>query len=101
MLRLLNAGVKMATLNRFTSVFTRTGKNMSAAPNALREALELRASAPLWTQPARPLIILQHRLRRWLGGMYRQKPFSYDIYTLDSPTQRKHFDVGNPQGTYR
>lgn len=99
MVRLLTAGVKMGTLGQFTSVFTRTGANMSVAPNALQENLQFRGGAPAWARAARPLLILHHRLRRLLGGMYRQRPFAYDIYTLDSPMQRRRFTVQRPRGT--
>jgi glycosyltransferase involved in cell wall biosynthesis len=99
MVRLLRQGVKMATLTRFTSVFTQTGVNMSAGPNARREASELLASAPVWARRLKPAIILHHRLRRWLGGMYRQTPFSYEIFTLTSTDKRLRFDVSKPKGT--
>lgn len=100
MLRLLQRHVRMGTLGQFTSSFTQTGANMSAAPNALRENRELRNSAPSWARALRPLWIAQHRFRRLLGGMYFQKPFSYDIYTLKSPTQREHREVTHPE-SYR
>jgi len=93
MLRLLRAGVRMETLNEFTSVFTRTGSNLSAGANAVREAEQLRAGAPAWARWFRPAIILHHRLRRLLGGMYRRKPFAYEIYTLSSPQKRQRFEV--------
>jgi len=98
MIRLLRARVKMGTLGEFTSVFAQTGKNLSAGAAALREAERLRASAPAWARWSRPLLVAHHRLRRLFGGMYRQKPFSYEIYTLDSPHQRKRFDVPAPAG---
>jgi len=98
MVRLLRAGVKMGTLAEFTSVFTRTGANMSTGPNARREAQKLRSSAPAWARWLRPAIIAHHRLRRWLGGMYSQEPFSYEIYTLDSLQQRSSFEVSKPVG---
>ena len=97
MLRLLKRGVKMAALGQFTSVFTRTGGNMSAAPNAIRENRELRRTAPLWARTLRPAWIVHHRLRRLLGGMYRQPPFSYSIYTAASPGQRQTFQVAEPR----
>ncbi len=97
MLRLLRAGVRMGTLNEFTSVFTQTGANLSAGTNALREARELRATAPVWARWFRPLIVGHHRLRRLLGRMYVQPPFSYDIYTMGSPEKRRRFDVPRPR----
>ncbi len=100
MVRLLRRGVKMGTLGSFTSVFTQTGANMSAAPNARREARQLRATAPAWARTARPVLILLHRLRRLLGGMYAQKPFAYEIYTLASPEHRRRFDVRRPRSRH-
>ena len=97
MLRLLDHGVKMAAFGEFTSVFTQTGANMSAGPNALREARELALSAPWWARQLKPLTILSHRLRRFLGGMYFQKPFSYELFTLDSPHGRQLKQVPRPR----
>ena len=96
MVRMLQRRVKMAVLSQFTSAFTQTGANMSAAPNARREAQELARSAPSWARKAKPLFILHHRLRRWLGGMYFQKPFAYEIFTLQSPNQRQLHQVRRP-----
>ena len=97
MLRLLKRGVPMATLGRFTSTFTQTGANMSAAPNARREARELLLHAPAWARAAKPLLILHHRLRRLAGGMYSQPPFSYEIYSLESPEKRQLHQVRHPR----
>ena len=96
MVQLLKRGVKMHALGRFTSVFACTGANMSAGPNARREGRELFESAPWWARKGRPLIILHHRLRRWLGGMYRQQPFSYAVYTVASPDRRQTHQVNRP-----
>jgi hypothetical protein len=43
-----------------------------------------------------PLIILHHRLRRFLGGMYVQGPFSYEIFTRASPERRQLHQVTRP-----
>jgi glycosyltransferase involved in cell wall biosynthesis len=99
MIRLLRVGLKMATLRQFTSVFTQTGANMSASPNAARERRELLESAPFLAQKTRRLLILHHRLRRLLGGMYSQKPFDYAIFTTSSPERRMRFHVSQPVST--
>jgi glycosyltransferase involved in cell wall biosynthesis len=96
MIRLLQRGVGMAALGQFTSTFAQTGGNMSARPNAVRENQALHRTAPLWARGAKPLIILHHRLRRWLGGMYSQKPFAYEIYTPASPDRRQPHQVSRP-----
>lgn len=96
-LRLLQRGTPMAVLRRFTSVFTMTGANMSARENARREASELFQSAPAWARRLKPLIVGHHRLRRFMGGIYFQKPFSYAIYTRQSPGQRAAHQVAHPR----
>ena len=96
MLQLLKRRARMAALGAFTSVFTQTGANMSAAPNARREARELNQSAPAWARRLKPLIVLHHRLRRLAGGMYFQKPFAYELYTLNSAEKRVLHEVSRP-----
>lgn len=95
-LSLLERRVPMAVLRRFTSAFTMTGANMSARPNARREAQELFNTAPLWARKLKWLLILQHRLRRLAGGIYFQKPFSYEVYTRKSPMKRVVHNVIHP-----
>jgi glycosyltransferase involved in cell wall biosynthesis len=97
MLRLLRGGMRMAVMRQFTSAFTMTGVNMSTRPNARREAAELFNSAPLLARKLQPLLVLQHRLRRLLGGIYQQKPFSYSIYSLADPRQRVKHEVAQPR----
>jgi glycosyltransferase involved in cell wall biosynthesis len=88
-LRLLRQRTKMAVLKRFTSVFTCTGANLSAGANARRERRELFESAPPWARWLKPVIVLHHRLRRLVGGMYFQCPFTYAIFTLEDPQHRR------------
>jgi len=96
MMRALAKGFKMGLLHEYTSVFTETGANMNLGANALREKAEFRASAPKWVRRAEPVFIAHHRLRRLLQRAYSQKPFSYSIYTRDSPNLRTAFDVERP-----
>jgi glycosyltransferase involved in cell wall biosynthesis len=97
MVRLLRAGVKMGVLRQFTSIFTQSGANMSAGENARRENRELARSAPVWAQRLRPALIAHHRLRRLLGRMYSQSPFSYGIFTQTSPEHRQPHFVEHPK----
>jgi glycosyltransferase involved in cell wall biosynthesis len=101
MVRLLKKRIPMAALRQFTSVFTLTGENMYTKPNAARERLALRASAPFIARTLRPLVTFHHRLRRLAGGIYFQRPFSYSIYTRDSPDNRVPFEVLRPRSLWR
>jgi len=98
-LRLLQAGVRMALLNEFTSAFTETGVNLIFGEKASREQRELNLSAPLWARVAAPLVVAHYWLRRWRAGYYRCRPHDYAIYTSDSLERRKTFRVEHP--TYR
>ena len=84
-LRLLEARVKMGVLRRFTSAFTDTGVNLNISPKAKQEEQEMR-NAVAWARRAKLLLVWQHRLRRLFGGVYRQKPFDFAIYTQRSRT---------------
>src|SRR5207248_867036 len=89
--------IRMAALGRFTSTFTCTGANMSAGENARRERQQLLDSAPAWARAAKPWFIFHHRLRRLVGGMYGQKPFSYQIFASANPERREQHNVPTPQ----
>lgn len=101
MLRLLQRGIRMAVLRRFTSVFTLRRQNLGETLEARREARMLNASAPRWARMLKPLLILHHRLRRWVGGLYRQPPFSFSLYTRQSPEERVLREVRSPRSRWR
>jgi len=93
-LRLLQAGVRTAVLWRFTSVFTRTGSNLSQHESAAGEMERFWSLAPRHVRALRPGILLHHRLRRLLGGIYFQRPFDFELYTASNPQSRvvKHVE---------
>jgi hypothetical protein len=95
-LRLLEAGIPMAVMRRFTSTFADTGNNMNLSPNAHREKQAMFDAAPAWARRLKSALVAQHRLRRLLGGVYSQKPFDYALYTPDSHAQRKTIHVSVP-----
>jgi len=95
-MRLINRGIRMATLRVFTSAFTKTGSNMNLLPNAHRERAEMFASAPLWTRKMNRLIEMHMRVRRLLTGGYFQSPFEYSVYTEQSAHKRFRVQVTRP-----
>jgi len=97
----LRRGLRIRVMDRLTSAFTDTGENMNLQPNARAEIRRLRESAPRWAQTLSPVLVLEHRLRKWLSGGYSQKPFSYEIYTLADTSRRLVFRVSNPTCVWR
>jgi len=88
LMRLIDHKMRMSVFKRFTSVFTETGANMNLLPKARRERQDQIDSAPAWARKCRPLVIFHYRLRRLFAGHYYQQPFSYSLYTQQSPGTR-------------
>jgi glycosyltransferase involved in cell wall biosynthesis len=95
-LRALDKGVRIGLLDEFLSTFADTGANMNLAPNAQREKKAMRDSAPVWARKLAPALVWRHRFNRLLLGAYRQKPFSYAIYTMDGGDRRVVHHVPRP-----
>ncbi|MGD0812225.1 MAG: glycosyltransferase family 2 protein [Verrucomicrobiota bacterium] len=95
-LRLLEAKIRMGIFRRFTTAFTDTGANMNLSANSIREKQVMAKSAPAWARKLEFALVWQHRLRRLFGGIYRQKAFDYEIYTLASPDRRVAHHVKKP-----
>jgi glycosyltransferase involved in cell wall biosynthesis len=94
--RVLEKRIALGTLRQFLAAFTDTGANMNMSANAEREKRVMSDSAPAWARKLKFALVWQHRLRRLCGGIYRQKPFDYAIYTLASPGQRVAHHVEHP-----
>lgn len=94
--RALKAGVRTGVLRRFTSTFTDTGENLCVTPRALEEEKLFFGAAPLWARKMHLAFVWRHRVLRLLGGIYRQAPFDYSIYTQASPGRRVVHHVAHP-----
>lgn len=101
LLALVNRGVRMGVLRRFTSVFTETGENMGLNASALRERAEKEQMTPPWVKRLSPAVIFYHRLRMLGSGAYSQKPFDFSLYTLASPAQRVTRRAAKPTALWR
>ena len=88
--------IPMSLLGEYTSTFTLTGDNLNLAPAAEAEKARFRDSVPPWLRLMKPMLVAHHRLRRWLGGAYRQDPFEYSIFTLADSRSRRVFEVRKP-----
>ena len=60
------------------------------------EQQRMMSAAPAWARKLGFALVWQHRVRRLLGGIYRQKAFDYAIYTLASPDRRVAHHVEHP-----
>ena len=69
---------------------------MNLKPNAKREKERMFRAAPRWAQRLALVLHGLHWLRRLVHGNYYQRPFSYAIYTLDSPVRRVEHHVARP-----
>lgn len=100
-LQLIQRGIAMAPLTRFTTAFADTGENMNLKPNAILEGKKLCQSAPFWARSLKSVWILRHRLLRLLAGHYFPQPFDYSIYTVNRVNERQTFYVQRPTGIWR
>ena len=91
----------MAVIPQFTSVFTHTGSNLSLDAKAHEEARKFWATAPVWNQRLRPLVLMHHRVRRWLGVIYSQRPFDFSLFTRESQNARVSRHVQHPTSRWR
>jgi glycosyltransferase involved in cell wall biosynthesis len=87
-MEMVQRGLRIGVLPRFTSIFTDTGENMNLKPNAQREKVEKWQMAPSWVKLLKLPIMIHYRLRLAARGSLFQKPFDYALYTLASPDQR-------------
>ena len=99
--RWVRAGVRMASLGRFTSVFTLTGQNLSLNPKAAEEQRRLHSEAPKGYRLLRPLIVQLHRMGKLVSGGYSPRPFAYEAFTQPSPGKRVRVAVENPSSRWR
>lgn len=100
-LRLLDRGAHLASLGRFTSVFGCTGENLGHRAEAKGELATFDLRPPGWLSIFRPAVISHHRLRRLLGGVYSQKPFSFELYSHGQLDRRVRRTVDRPSCSWR
>lgn len=93
---MLRANVRVGVLRSYISAFMDTGENRGLRPLAIQEHNALASEAPRWAQTLSWVWLIWHRLRRLCHGLYRPKPFAYDIYTEASPQKRVHLEVAQP-----
>ena len=98
--KMVQQGIRFSILREYTSVFTETGANLALSESAKGEQQRKLALMPAWCGKARPLVLMHHKLRMALTGTFQQKPFSYSLYTLDSPSRRVDKVVTKPKALW-
>jgi len=96
----LEKRIPFAVLNWCTSAFVDSGDNLSIQDIGKRERMEIRRTAPRWARLLRPVLIAQHRLKKWQHGAYRVGPFEYAVFTQKSPNLRECFSVSKATGIW-
>lgn len=100
-MEMVKRGIRFGVLPRFTSTFTDTGENMNLKENAVRERKKKWDIAPGWVKLLRPAFIAQYRMQLMLRGANSIAPFDYQIYTRNSPAQRKAFHAAHPTSFWK
>lgn len=96
----LERGLRSSTTKRFLAVFADTGENLDLDPTAVTERKELARQRPLLRRLS-PVLAAHHRLRKWHAGAYNQKPFTFDLHTLNDPFNRQSISVTRPTEVWR
>jgi len=92
--RVLRRGFCARHINEYLSAFMITGSNLSNSKNANIELKEFHNRAPLWLRYSNFITQTLIRLEKLLNGAYWEKfPFSYSVYTTESPDARFEFVV--------
>ena len=97
---MLQQRAKFGVMRRTTSIFTETGTNLALSVTGVAERVQKVAMTPAWIKRVAPVIIGLHRLRLLASGTFFQEPFSYELYTQDSPTERVAKYVSKPQALW-
>jgi glycosyltransferase involved in cell wall biosynthesis len=93
--KLLDHGVKMATIPVPLAIFTFTGKNLGASALSEEEVLRWKGSSLARKKFTRLCVVISHRIRKALAGAYRWRHVEIDLYTHESPNKRQHFAADN------
>ncbi len=105
--RVLQNGYKIKHINRFFSVFTMTGNNLSTDERALKEQRELILKAPAYVRIGKPLINILRLTEKLFSGAYFQGgTINYEIFPMTESDpkekpQRKPFSVAKASSRWK
>lgn len=96
--RMIEAGLRIATVRRYFSTFIDSGENLALSEQAKYEEKIMRQRAPKWAQQVPALLKLLHRLRKLFYGNYNLEPFEYSI--INSEANLRKMTVVKPTGRW-
>ena len=88
-------GLRIKCIRYLTSIYSQTGYNMGRFTRKEDVMKCLRLTSP-HLRFLFPVLKYHLKLRRLLAGFFDNYPFSYSIYTPDSPDQRRFFYAMHP-----
>lgn len=96
MLKILESKYNTACKHHFTTIVTATEENLSLSNIAHKESRELFDMVGVFARTQWVLQFIRYRIAKMSHGCYRQKKFSYSVYTKHNLHTRKTFIVTNP-----
>jgi glycosyltransferase involved in cell wall biosynthesis len=87
--QLLKSGIKMGVLQKPLSIFAFTGSNLSHTAGAGDERFGWLPGEEKPSRWLRPLVVVWHRLRKFVAGAYRWRTVTLKIYTRDQFDRRR------------
>lgn len=100
--RVLRSGFNAKHIKRYFAAFTMTGKNLSVAPEAIKERKRLSASAPFYIKINKWLLNGTRLMEKFFSGAYfQEKPLDYAVYVEGMNHQRKTFCVNKASFRWR
>lgn len=87
--RILRSGRQPRKLGFVCATFAEGKENLGLSQVAQKERSRLNQTAPRWMRTFSWAWVIEHRMRRWLGGCHRQTDVSYSLF-LGGADQRSH-----------
>jgi len=87
--RILRSGRQPRRLGFVCATFMEGKENLGLSPVAQEERSRLNQTAPRWMRILSWAWVLEHRMRRWLGGCHHPNDVAYSLFLGDAD-QRSH-----------
>lgn len=82
--RILRSGRQPRRLGFVCATFTEGKENLGLTPVAQEERSRLNQTAPRWMRTLSWAWVVEHRIRRWLGGCHQRTDVTYSLFLPDA-----------------